>query len=67
MKSKDVDIYPIHNRVKFCLNALTCFYQPVSTRIIDKNLIHPTNMEKLKKNVVKTYFHKIYHAPSESD
>ena len=22
MKNKDVDIYPIHNRVKFCLNAL---------------------------------------------
>ena len=62
MKSKDVDIYPIHNRVKFCLNALTCFYQPVSIRIIDKNFIL-----QICKNVVKTYFHKIYHAPSESD
>ena len=39
MKSKDVDIYPIHNRVKFCLNAFTCFYQPISIRIINEKII----------------------------
>ena len=39
MKSKDVDIYSIHNRFKFFLNALTCFYQPVSIRIIDEKFI----------------------------